>query len=108
MSSYYAPAFDVKIEGLTLAADVTKAVIDLTYDNNLETADMFTLRLNNADLKLTDSVLFDVGKQVEIYMGYAGDLHAMMLGEITAINPVFPQNGAPTLTIIGYDKSQRM
>ncbi len=108
MRSYYAPDFAVKIEGLTMAADVSNAVIDLTYDNNLDTADMFTLRLNNADLRLTDSALFDVGKNVEIYMGYAGELEPMMLGEITAINPSFPASGAPTLTVTGYDKSHRL
>ncbi|HWR26544.1 MAG TPA: phage baseplate assembly protein V, partial [candidate division Zixibacteria bacterium] len=54
------------------------------------------------------SALFDVGKNVEIYMGYVGDLHPMMLGEITAVNPTFPQSGAPMLAITGYDKSHRM
>lgn len=108
MHQYYAPDFLVKIQGLTLEADVTNAIIDLTYDNNLDTADMFTLRLNNADLRFTDSALFDVGKNVEIYMGYVGDMHPMMLGEITAVSPSFPQSGAPTLTVTGYDKSHRL
>lgn len=108
MNQYYAPDFEVKIEGLTMTADVTNFVTELTYDNNFDTADMFTLRLNNADLRFTDSALFDVGKNVEIYMGYVGDLHPMMLGEITAVNPSFPQSGAPTITITGYDKSHRM
>lgn len=108
MQQYYAPDFLVKIQGLTLESDVTNAVIDLTYDNSIETADMFTLRLNNAKLRFTDSALFDVGKSVEIYMGYVGDLHPMMLGEITSISPSFPQSGAPTITIAGYDKSHRL
>ena len=105
---YYAPDFDVRIEGLFLAANVRNAVIDLTYDNNLETADMFTLRLNNANGQLTDSPLMNVGKDVEIYMGYANALEPMMLGEITAIQPSFPQSGVPTISITGYDKSHRM
>lgn len=108
MEQYYAPDFLVKIEGLTLEADVTNAVTNLTYDNNLDTADMFNLQLNNSDLRFTDSALFDVGKDVEIYMGYVGDMQPMMLGEITAVNPSFPQSGAPMLTITGYDKSHRM
>lgn len=105
---HFAPAFSINIEGLTLSADVTDAVVSLQYDNNIDTADMFSLTLNNADLGLADSELFNVGKNVEIYMGYAGDLHPMMLGEITAVNPSFPADGAPTLQITGYDKSHRM
>lgn len=108
MQQYYAPDYQVKIEGATLAADVSNAVIDLTFDNNLDTADMFSLNLNNADLRFTDSALFDVGKNVEIHMGYVGNLHPMMLGEITAVNPTFPAGGAPTLSITGYDKSHRL
>jgi phage protein D/phage baseplate assembly protein gpV len=105
---FYVPDFAVKIAGLTLAADVRQAVRSLTYESSSETADMFTLQLNNADLRLTDSPLFDVGKTVEIHMGYAGALEPMMLGEITAVSPVFPESGAPTITITGYDKSHRM
>ena len=108
MQSFYVPDFLVKIQGLTLEADVTRAILDLTYDNNIETADMFTLRLNNANQQFTDSVLFDVGKTVEIYMGYVNNLHPMMLGEIVSVSPSFPQSGAPTLTITGYDKSHRL
>ncbi|MFZ4660033.1 MAG: phage baseplate assembly protein V [Caldilineaceae bacterium] len=108
MDSYYAPLFLVKIEGQTLAADVSRAVMEVSYDNNLETADMFSLRLHNGDLHFTDSPLFDMGNTVEIHIGYAGDLHLVVLGEITAVQPTFPQSGAPTLTVTGYDRSQRM
>ncbi|MFS0519556.1 phage baseplate assembly protein V [Nostoc sp. UIC 10607] len=108
MQSFYVPDFVVKIQGLTLEADVTRAILDLTYDNNIETADMFTLRLNNANQQFTDSALFDVGKTVELYMGYVNDLQPMMLGEIVAISPSFPQSGAPALTLTAYDKSHRL
>jgi phage protein D/phage baseplate assembly protein gpV len=106
--AYYAPDFDVKIKGLTMAADIRMAVIDLTYESSIDTADMFTLQLNNADLRFTDSALFDVGNDVEIYIGYGGSLEPMMLGEITAVSPSFPQSGAPTITVTGYDKSHRL
>jgi phage protein D len=105
---FYRPDFAVKIEGLTLAADVRNATRSLSYDNNIDTADMFTLQLDNAGLRFCDSALFDVGKNVEIYMGYEGELQPMMLGEITALSPSFPQGGAPTITLSGYDKSHRM
>jgi phage protein D len=105
---FYRPDFAVKIEGLTLAADVRNATRSLSYDNNIDTADMFTLQLDNAGLRFCDSALFDVGKNVEIYIGYEGELQPMMLGEITSLSPSFPQGGAPTITLSGYDKSHRM
>ncbi len=108
MRQYYAPDFEVKIQGLTLEADVRKAVISLSYSNNLEQADMFQLTLNNSGLRWTDSSLFEAGKEVEIHLGYVGNLHPMMLGEIVEVQPSFPEGGAPTLSIRGYDKSHRM
>lgn len=108
MQQHYVPDFEVKIQGIMLEADVKNAVIDLTYDNILDQADMFRITLNNANLRYTDFPLFDVGKEVEIHMGYAGDLHPMMLGEIVSIQPSFPSGGAPTLSVTGYDKSHRM
>jgi phage protein D/phage baseplate assembly protein gpV len=108
MQPYYVPDFLVKITGITLGADVTNAVISLTVESHIDMADMFTLQLNNADLRFTDSALFEVGKRVEIYMGYVGNLQPMILGEIVAVSPSFPESGAPTITITGYDLSHRM
>src|SRR5262249_41755708 len=90
------------------AADVTNQVASITYDNNLDLADMFRLVLRNADNKLLDSALFDLGKTVEIHIGYGHDLQPMMLGDITSIEPSFPTDGPPTLTISGYDKSYKL
>ena len=105
---FYNPAFDVRISGVALSADVTRQVISLQYDNNLDLADMFTLVLRNADNELLDSALFDLGKSVEIHLGYGDQLEPMMLGEITAIEPSFPEDGPPTLRIRGYDRSYRL
>ncbi|KOP26685.1 hypothetical protein AMR41_08660 [Hapalosiphon sp. MRB220] len=108
MQPYYVPDFLVKIIGITLGADITNAVISLTVESHIDMADMFSIQFNNADLRFTDSALFEVGKRVEIYMGYVGNLQPMILGEIVAVSPSFPESGAPTITITGYDLSHRM
>ena len=107
-TTFYAPVFDVRVSGLTMAADVASQVLSLQYDNNLDLADMFTIVLNNDHNRFSDSALFDLGKNVEIHMGYGGELTPMMLGEITSIEPSFPESGPPTLRIAGYDKSHRL
>lgn len=108
IGDFYAPRFDIRIAGLTLAADVTAQVLRVSCDNNLDVADMFTVVLRNADNRLLDSALFDLGKTVEIHMGYGNDLHPIMLGEIASIEPSFPESGPPTVKITGYDKSYKM
>jgi phage protein D len=108
MTMLYVPDFDVKVNGLALQADVRQRVLDVTFDSSLDQAAMLTVRLSDPDLKLADSSLYSIGAQVELYMGYAGNLQPMMLGDITATQVSLPQSGAPTLTLTGYDKSQRM
>ena len=105
---YYSPDFSIKVSGLTMSAEISQSVSDITYESNADAADMFRLTLDNSKELLTDSALFDVGKKVEVYMGYVGDLHPMMLGEITAVTPSFPASGSPTLSITGYDLSHRL
>jgi phage baseplate assembly protein V len=108
VNGYFAPRAGVRVAGLTLAAEVADRMINLSYDSNADMADMFTLTLLNGDGALTDAALFDVGKDVEIHLGYGADLQPMMLGEIATIQPSFPESGAPTLTISGYDKSFKL
>jgi len=104
----FAPRADIRISGTTLAADVSSHLLSVRYDNSLELADMFTVVLDNSGNRFTDSPLFDLGKNVEIHLGYGDRLTPMMLGEIASIEPDFPESGAPTFTIRGYDKSHRL
>jgi phage protein D/phage baseplate assembly protein gpV len=108
IDSFYAPRFDIRISGLTLSADVSNQVTSVSYDSDLDMASMFNITMRNPDNQFLDSALFDLGKRVEVYIGYGNDLRPMMLGEITSLEPSFPEGGAPTLRISGYDLSYKM
>jgi phage protein D/phage baseplate assembly protein gpV len=105
---FYVPRFDVRISGLTMAADVADQVLSLTVDTDLDLAGTFSLVLRNPDNRLLDSPLLDLGKTVEIHLGYGRTLHPAFLGEIASIAPNFPSDGGPTVTVTGYDKSYKM
>ncbi|MET7900732.1 phage baseplate assembly protein V [Streptomyces sp. NPDC005355] len=105
---FYAPRCEVRVEGLTLAADVADQILSLTVETDLDLAGTFDIVLRNADNTLLDSPLLDLGKTVEIHLGYANDLKPAFLGEIAAIEPSFPPQGPPTIHVSGYDKSYRM
>jgi phage protein D/phage baseplate assembly protein gpV len=108
MNRYFAPDFDVRIDGLTLEANVRGSVSDLTVETSVETAGMATFRLHDPNLSFVDSPLFEPGKNVEIDMGYVNALQQVFLGQITAVHPEFPSSGSPSLSITAYDKSHRM
>lgn len=103
-----APRFEVRLSGTTLAADLADQVQSLIVETDLDLAGTFRLVLRNADNRLLDSALLDLGKTVEIHLGYGAELEPAFLGEVAAIEPDFPAQGAPTVTISGYDKSYRM
>ena len=75
----FAPRAEVRIAGTTLAADVSSQLMSLRYESNLDLADAFSLELFNADNQLLDSALFDLGKTVEIHLGYGHELEPICL-----------------------------
>ncbi|MFF8873230.1 phage baseplate assembly protein V [Streptomyces massasporeus] len=107
-TSTYAPRFDIRVAGLTMAAELAAHAVSLSVETSLDLAGTFSFVLRNPDNRLLDSALLDPGKTVEIRLGYGNDLKPAFLGEIAAVEPSFPQSGAPTVQVSGYDKSYRM
>src|SRR5690348_10903360 len=104
----FAPRFEVRLSGITLAADLAGQVLALTVETDLDLAGSFSLTLRNPDNRLLDSALLDIGKTVEIHLGYGRELVPAFLGEVAAIEPTFPADAAPTVVVSGYDKSYRL
>lgn len=104
----YAPRFEVRFSGISMAADLARHVLSLTVETDLDLAGTFSLVLRNADNSLLDSPLLDLGKTVEIHLGYGNDLVPAFLGDIAAVEPSFPSDGPPTIRVTGYDRSFRM
>lgn len=103
-----APRCEIRISGVTLAAELAGQVLDLTVETDLDLAGSFSFTLYNPDNALLDSALLDLGKTIEIHLGYGNDLTPALLGEIAAIEPSFPRDGPPTIAVSGYDKSYKM
>lgn len=104
----FAPRFEVRLSGITLAADLAGQVLALTVETDLDLAGSFSLTLRNPDNRLLDSALLDLGKTVEIHLGYGRDLVPAFLGEVASIEPNFPADAAPTVVVSGYDRSYRL
>lgn len=105
---FYAPRFEILLAGVTLAADLTEQVVSLAVETDLDLAGTFSLTVRNPDNRLLDSALLDIGKNVEIHLGYGPDLSPAFLGEIASVEPTFPTDGGPVIQVTGYDKSYRL
>lgn len=109
--NFYAPRFEVQINNNTLAATMSKAVIDITVEEKIDEGVSFRLTLHDEfdlatqQFKWLDHPLFDIGNKITIKIGYGSNLFPLVVGNITSIEPSFFSGDTPTLTVGGQDLS---
>ena len=59
-------------------------------------------------IKWIDDDVFKEGNSVEVDMGYRDNLKTIFQGEITGLEPEFPYQQPPILTLRGYDRRHRL
>ena len=112
-SDRLAPRFQLRIDGTPLPAAAELDLIDLSVLLDVAAPSMFAVRLNNWDevrrrITWSDGDLFNLGKEVEVRMGYADDLAPVMMGEITGLEPEFRADDLPQLVVRGHDRRHRL
>lgn len=110
-SNFYAPRFEVEIENRKLAANMSKTILNVTVEEKIDVGASFSLTIHDEfdwgaqEFKWLDHPLFNVGNGITIKMGYANNLHTMVMGNITSLEPSFFTGEPPTITIGGQDLS---
>lgn len=103
----------IRVNGSALPAGAQADLRSVTVQEDLQALSMFTLELYNWDderlqVSWSDSRLFAVGNEIEISLGYVGDLHKVMVAEIASLEPVFTTDQPPMLLVRGYDHRHRL
>lgn len=108
--NFYAPAFQILVNGKDLVTALFLEVASVQVDNTLEGADRFSFTVNGAfDFEKREfehlADLFTFGNPVVISFGYQDvrSLKLMLRGIITAVQTGFPASGLPQITVSGYD-----
>jgi phage protein D len=110
-TNYYAPAFEIKVQGRDLQPETLKEVLEVKVIMDIENMTSFDFVIANpwhykspeATFKYSDSKLFDLGNKVEVQMGYVDRMRTMFTGVITKLTPKFPESGPPTIGVSGQD-----
>lgn len=107
------PSLEIRCDGRTLPLDARGDVESVTVLDDLHALSMFTVTLYNWDSERmtfpwSDDRLFAVGTEVRISLGYVGDLHPVLTGEVTGLEPTFARGRLPMLTVRGYDYRHRL
>lgn len=107
------PDFDIRCDGVRLKPDARTDVASVTVQEDLDALSMFEVVLYNWDserlaVSWSDAALFAIGTEVRIALGFVGDLHPVMTGEVTSLEPTFSEGQPPMLTVRGYDHRHRL
>jgi phage protein D len=107
------PDLSVRVNGSALPVAAEADLRSVTVQEDLQALSMFTLNLHNWDderlrVSWSDNPLFAIGNEVEIWLGYVGDIHQVMLAEITSLEPMFTAGQPPLLAVRGYDHRHRL
>ena len=109
---FYVPHFEVRIDGRDVKKDVLRDVTQVSYQDSMDQIDNFQITVFNEWLhekrafKYSDEDTFNPGQTLELWMGYhtqRDDMRLMIKGQITSLQPTFPEGGISTLTITGLN-----
>ncbi|WMW25087.1 contractile injection system protein, VgrG/Pvc8 family [Methanolobus sediminis] len=105
------PIFKIKVDGNELSAKSMASVESVIFEEELNTASMFILKLATSDFEKggwqhVDLKDFHLGSEIKLYMGM-DDLVLMIAGEVTSLKPTFSESFS-TIEIRGYDRLHRL
>jgi hypothetical protein len=105
----FSPQFTVQIDGGNLPAGMRGSISSLTYTDGIEGADSVEITFADPGLQWLDSPLLAVDQSFTLSIGYTPDpLEKVFVGEITGVEPSFPNTGMPTIRVTAHDFLQRL
>jgi len=105
----YAPEFRIRINGDAIPPALRAAVVSVQYQDGIEGADRVELVIANDQLRWLDHCLLQIDNGFSLSIGYAPDpLEEVFVGEITGVEPSFPNGGMPTIRVTAHDFLQRL
>lgn len=107
------PEFHIKVNGSDLPNEALGDIQGVQVYEDVDAPSMFTLEMVNwnmekLEISWADDDLFLEGNEVEVQMGYVGNLEKIFIGEITGLEPVFAKGDTPNLIVRGYDRRHRL
>ena len=108
-----APEVKLRINGKEISEDAASDLVSVNVLEDVNAAGMFTFTLlcwDNKEMRVIwiDDDQFKEGNAVEIDMGYRDNMETLFKGEITGLEPEFPKDESPKLTVTGYDRRHRL
>ncbi len=102
------PAREVLIDGQPITAALDSALTCVEIQQSLSLVDMAVITFDNPGGKISDATALGCGKELEIKVGYVGQLVSLFKGDIVALEPTYPIDGNPFVVVRAYDRKHRL
>lgn len=102
------PDYRVKVNGAPLSKALLNNLYSIEIHQTLSMASMAILTFDNPHAVVSDATEVNCGTELELEIGWLGQLVPGFKGEIVGIDPVFPLGASPTCTVRAYDRMHRM
>lgn len=109
-STYTAVVWNVYLNGVKLDLDKKNCIQNIKIEEQSDGSDTMTLLVADPEFMFMDENIFSEEATVSVDITIVGDMYTVFFdGYISAIDPDFPEEGVPTLTITCIDDgSHRM
>lgn len=118
----YAPDFELIIYGsqgaqpFAITEQVKNFITEVSYEDNADQFDKLSITFENqmdnqggGEINsIIDSIIFAEGHVVQLKLGYGQVLESVGACDIVKKDVDFPENGAPTLIVTGFDGMHRV
>lgn len=107
--SFYAPTFEIDIDSGATISPAQGRVSSVQVSTSIEKANRVTFSVGgvfdqqNGDFTGLGQKGLTVGNGVTVRLGYGSATKTVMVGEITDVNPTFPEESAPTVDVVAHD-----
>ena len=102
------PIREVLIDGSPISVELDSALFCVEIQQSLSLVDMAILNFDNPHGAIGDSPSLNCGKEIEIKVGYLGQVVTRFKGDIVALEPFYPFDGQPSLRVRCYDRKHRL
>ncbi len=103
------PDYAIRVNGEEVDAGIRRLVEEVYYESVDGMADKLQLRISNPDFKISDSLLFQPGNEVDMFVGYRNRMEHVGRAKIYKTRPHFPEGEeASTVEVIAYTRDHEM
>lgn len=108
-----APHWEIKIgkkgQSAIIPTDIKRFIQQIEFESADGMADLCRLRCVNPDSYLSDAKVFQPGNEISVYAGYSSSgLNHIGSARIVRVVPNYPQDGIPTMQVVGYSRDHEM